>query len=351
MRSEIIKAVPGVLPRIPDTASHHTRAMVPALCLKTTEVGALMPWFAVDDTFHSHRKRLAAGNTAVGVWTACGSYCGQHLTDGHVPGEVVKLYGRPADASVLVRVRLWHAPGHDCERCPQPEPGTYVFHDYLDYNPSREEVETERRRTHEAKSRAGRAGGIASGVSRRRNGQGPADAKQERSRNEADAKQEHPPDDVPASDLLEAEGKQNEAPSPPLPSPVDEANASSVALRADVERICGHLADRIVANGSRRPTVGKAWRDAARLMLDRDGRTEAQVHTAIDWCQDDDFWRGNILSMPKLRQRYDQLRLQASRSRDRRPDVGDPYLNDIRAGVYEPVETPPPLRVLPALEA
>jgi hypothetical protein len=50
-------------------------------------------------------------------------------------------------------------------------------------------------------------------------------------------------------------------------------------------------------------------------MLDKDGRTEEQVHAAIDWCQDSEFWRGNILSLPKLREKYDQLRLQASRER------------------------------------
>jgi hypothetical protein len=36
---------------------------------------------------------------------------------------------------------------------------------------------------------------------------------------------------------------------------------------------------------------------------------------AIDWCQDDEFWRSNVLSMPKLREKYEQLRLQASRRR------------------------------------
>jgi hypothetical protein len=88
----------------------------------------------------------------------------------------------------------------------------------------------------------------------------------------------------------------------------------AIADRADVERICTHLADAIAANGSRRPTVGKVWRDAARRMLDRDGRTEQQAHAAIDWCQADEFWRTNILSMPKLREKYDQLRLEAQRT-------------------------------------
>lgn len=85
------------------------------------------------------------------------------------------------------------------------------------------------------------------------------------------------------------------------------------APRADVVRLCEHLADRIEANGAKRPSIGKAWHDAARLMLDNDGRTEQEAHGAIDWCQTDEFWRSNILSMPKLREKYDQLRLQAQR--------------------------------------
>jgi hypothetical protein len=48
-------------------------------------------------------------------------------------------------------------------------------------------------------------------------------------------------------------------------------------------------------------------------MLDKDSRTEQQVAKAIDWCQKDTFWRVNILSMPKLREKYDQLRLAAQR--------------------------------------
>ena len=99
------------------------------------------------------------------------------------------------------------------------------------------------------------------------------------------------------------------------PTDVADAPSSTLALvsRDDVLRLCDHLADRIEANGSNRPTIGKGWHDAARLMLDRDGRTEQEIHGAIDWCQQDEFWRSNILSMPKLREKYDQLRLQAQR--------------------------------------
>jgi hypothetical protein len=87
--------------------------------------------------------------------------------------------------------------------------------------------------------------------------------------------------------------------------------------RDDVERICIRLADRIEGNGSKRPAITKSWRDAARLMLDRDGRAEADVLAAIDWCQGHDFWRSNVLSLPKLREKYDTLRLQAGRESPR----------------------------------
>jgi hypothetical protein len=107
-------------------------------------------------------------------------------------------------------------------------------------------------------------------------------------------------------------------------------------LRSDVERICAHLADRIEANGSKRPAVTARWRDAARLMLDRDGHTEDQVRAAIDWCQDDSFWRANILSMPKLREQYDRLRLQAAgRARDGSGRRHEAYQNPDDQSVYD----------------
>jgi len=81
--------------------------------------------------------------------------------------------------------------------------------------------------------------------------------------------------------------------------------------RDDVERLCTHLADRIEANGSKRPHIDKRWRDAARRMIDIDDRDEEKAHALIDWCQQDYFWRQNIHSMPTFRRQYDKLRLAA----------------------------------------
>lgn len=107
------------------------------------------------------------------------------------------------------------------------------------------------------------------------------------------------------------------------------------APRPDVDRICTHLADRVAANGSKRPAITAKWRDSARLMLDRDGRTEQEVHGAIDWCQRDEFWRANVLSLPKLREKYDQLRLQAERQNPQRQSRAQGWLDlarDLEAG-------------------
>lgn len=83
--------------------------------------------------------------------------------------------------------------------------------------------------------------------------------------------------------------------------------------RADVDEICGHLADWIAKNrgDGTRPNITEEWRRSARLLLDNDGRTVEQVRKAIDWCQQDTFWHSNILSMPTLRKQYEQLRAKA----------------------------------------
>ncbi len=87
--------------------------------------------------------------------------------------------------------------------------------------------------------------------------------------------------------------------------------------RADVARLCEHLADCVEANTEKRPTVTKRWNDSARLLLDKDlvhetDRLGIAIRVA-DWATNDEFWRTNILSMPKFREKFGQLRLKARR--------------------------------------
>lgn len=94
------------------------------------------------------------------------------------------------------------------------------------------------------------------------------------------------------------------------------------ARRQDVELLCNRLVERIAANGSSRPVITEKWRTEARLLLDKDGpdgkgRPLAQAMQLITWCQEDEFWRGNVLSMPTFRRQYDKVRL--ARERGDRP--------------------------------
>jgi Helix-turn-helix domain len=87
--------------------------------------------------------------------------------------------------------------------------------------------------------------------------------------------------------------------------------------RDDVMELCSHLADRVEVNTGERPKITKGWLDAARLMLDSDHRRADQIRRAIDWCQDSEFWRKNVRSMPKLREQYVRLRMEAEDERKR----------------------------------
>lgn len=103
--------------------------------------------------------------------------------------------------------------------------------------------------------------------------------------------------------------------STPVATQVQEPLSSAKPPRLDVERLCGVLADRIGENTGDRPTINKQWQDAARLLLDKDlAREPDPLGLALrlaEWTTSNEFWRTNVLSMPKFRQQFTQLRMKA----------------------------------------
>jgi len=81
--------------------------------------------------------------------------------------------------------------------------------------------------------------------------------------------------------------------------------------RDDVDALCTRLADHIEKNSGERPRISEEWKQAARLLLDTDKRELDKALKLIDWCQTNDFWHTNILSMPTFRKQYLQLRMKA----------------------------------------
>jgi hypothetical protein len=51
----------------------------------------------------------------------------------------------------------------------------------------------------------------------------------------------------------------------------------------------------------------ESWANDARLMIQRDEHSPAEIRQVIDWCQENEFWRSNVLSMGKLREQFPRL--------------------------------------------
>jgi hypothetical protein len=115
-----------------------------------------MSWFRLDDEMPWHPKIALAGGDAAWLWVCAGCYSAKHELNGRVPKSIMgqltdrkqpnRLCGRLVAAGLL------------------EDAGDYfVVHDYLDFNPSADEVAARRR----ARSKAGKVGGKRSGESRR----------------------------------------------------------------------------------------------------------------------------------------------------------------------------------------
>lgn len=308
-----------------------------------------MAWVRYDDSFHEHPKVtavIAEDAGAIGLHVLANTWTNGQKRPGfvpaHQPGMLLcdKEQGR-AWAALLVRHGLWHDDfGAKCDDCreeyaelPTDVPG-YVIHNARDYRaPARDRTTpgtpadlSEKRRL------AGRKGGQSSAARREQ-------AKQDAQASQANGvsktsklllggvspEPEPEPEEQKFASLTSSSENGSAASDVDDDDIDDEPDTDPKNDRADINLVCQHLADRIVGNGSKRPTIGKRWRDAARLMIDRDKRTVEQIMKAIDWCQDDEFWRGNVLSMPKLRKQYDALRLAAQRRRN--ANGGGPPVN------------------------
>lgn len=66
-----------------------------------------MPWFRLDDSFHSHPKVIAAGNEAIGLYVRCGTWLAAHQAGEFIPRDIAAQHGSSTAADQLVRAGLW----------------------------------------------------------------------------------------------------------------------------------------------------------------------------------------------------------------------------------------------------
>jgi hypothetical protein len=251
---------PGPAPRLP-----HSRDPRPFVKI------------SVDLPFNPKLAAVMADHPLAGwaqVTALC--YCRQSFTDGHFPAVAVERMAGTDDlvTKAMVAEDIWHEAGHGCDRCPQPRKGRLYLHDYLEHQPSAEDIKA----LSKERSKNGRAG--------------------------ADSRW-----GTPEERAARKAARAAEAAAAKKPAKTATKSTEETPVREDVERLCNYLADWVKRNGGKdeRPPVGKGWHDAARLLIDRDKNTVEEIREVIRWCQLDEFWKDNILSMPTLRKKFEQL--------------------------------------------
>ena len=92
-----------------------------------------MTWFKLSDRFHQHKKVIAAGNSAVGLWVRCCTWSAGEEEDGKVPKHVAHTLGTRQDIDRLLKAGLWI------------EVDDYYWTpNFLKHNPSHEQNEARR---------------------------------------------------------------------------------------------------------------------------------------------------------------------------------------------------------------
>lgn len=105
-----------------------------------------MPWVKLDDRFPSHRKIALLSDRAFRLHVSALCWCSENLTDGRISDRelplVAKIRNVKATAQQLADAGVWDRTDSGWE-----------IHDYLDYNPSRDQVLAERKKNAERQER------------------------------------------------------------------------------------------------------------------------------------------------------------------------------------------------------
>lgn len=93
-----------------------------------------MTWVKIDDAMPEHPKVVGLSDAAFRVHISAICYAARNETDGRVSAGAVRQFRWQRRVRELVEARLW-----------DPTEDGFAIHDYLDYNPSREQVAAERK--------------------------------------------------------------------------------------------------------------------------------------------------------------------------------------------------------------
>lgn len=92
-----------------------------------------MTWVRIDDKFPNHPRIVGLSDAAFRTHITALCYAAEYLTDGSIPTSAMRGIGPRKAAAELETAGLWTRTDHG-----------WMIRDYLDYNPSRADVEDKR---------------------------------------------------------------------------------------------------------------------------------------------------------------------------------------------------------------
>lgn len=110
-------------------------------------------WVKIDDSFPDHPKITRLSDAAFRAYVTGLCYCGKYLTDGVIPGPLARRFaGKTSVLRELTDSLLWIVLGDDV-----------AVNDYLEYNPTKQAVESERKSARDRRAKSRRTSADASG--------------------------------------------------------------------------------------------------------------------------------------------------------------------------------------------
>ena len=131
-----------------------------------------MSWVKLDDQYPDHPKIVDVGPLGMALHVAATCYCARYLTDGFVPAKVINRLINFDGISITESNGVSNAVTNisvteQLTRAGLLEKvdGGYQVHDYLEYNPTGEQVRAERERNKDRQKQYRDRNGVSNGVS------------------------------------------------------------------------------------------------------------------------------------------------------------------------------------------
>ncbi|AMM44304.1 helix-turn-helix DNA-binding domain protein [Arthrobacter phage Kitkat] len=117
---------------------------------------------------------------------------------------------------------------------------------------------------------------------------------------------------VPENPTLKKTKEENkkEETLPPVESPLSDAPLTDEQRKQldIIDKLTSRLAWWVAKNtGSIEKPAGQRWKQACRRMIELDQRDPREMWHVLNWCQQDEFWQGNVQSFDTFRKQYGKL--------------------------------------------